>query len=127
MRRHLAPSLVALALVVVTPACQSPTTAERGPDRGEEAPRAMRESQFWETRAAREIEVAGQADELTIKQKHYDAALEHLKHARSLYEDELQVGAPTMPAPRRANLESEIDRLTRAIEKTTRDRPAAHR
>jgi hypothetical protein len=111
--------LVPLTLVLVLAGCSGQQHA------GHEEPRSAEMARTWEERANREIAAAGHAEGATLKRRHYDVAIDDLKKARTLYEDELAEGdrAGGMEPNRKAAIEVELDRLSKALEQTIRDRP----
>jgi hypothetical protein len=88
-------------------------------------PRSAQMARTWEERANREIAAAGHADGDTLKRRHYDVAIDDLKKARTLYEDELAEGerGGSLDPNRKVAIEAELDRLSKALEQTIRDRP----
>jgi hypothetical protein len=114
--------VVAVLALLALPACAGPGGREREPS-SPDAPRQQRDAELWERKASQEITAAGKAESPSMQRLHYDNAIDDLKKARALYEDELRERASSATPSQRTALENEIDRLTRAIEQTRRDRP----
>jgi hypothetical protein len=121
MRRGVA-GLVGLALLVGGAGCQSnpPRTSGR-PMSGDDVPRSMQEARRLEQLGIEAID-KGQAETIVErKREKYDIALDYLRQAVALYEDE-QATNPGTPEKQRA-CDMEIQRLTDMIHRTHKDRP----
>lgn len=114
--------VVAVLALLALPACAGPGGRDREPS-SPDAPRTQRDAQHWENKASQEITAAGRSDSPQMQRLHYDIAIDYLKKARALYDNELQETAGSTTPAKRSALEYEIDRLTKAIEQTRRDRP----
>ncbi|RMG15219.1 MAG: hypothetical protein D6731_08800 [Planctomycetota bacterium] len=104
------------------PGCASRAhTLDRRPDL-EDAPRCYAEAQELEARALTLIDRANRYRDERRRREHLDRALELLREARQLYEDELVAGPEG--ELQRTTCEQELERLSDRIAGLVRERPA---
>jgi hypothetical protein len=135
---------VALLSVVVVLALAGCKAAPAPYSQTEERPRVAAEARYWELQGDIEIERAWRTDSLRMRELHFDIAVGHFVHARSLYYEELEAlenaestdidrmrpypgirwaqNGP-IPAGRREALEIEINRLSDEIHDLVIERP----